>query len=212
MADTSWDDARRVEAWAGEVRVNLIRAIAVAVFYANHLVNVYFFTDDPNAGGPFHAAVTAVVLAWTTGILVLHVCLTRRYVPPSLKYVATAWDLVLLTTLIMLSPDGPRSPLIFLYFVVIAAAPLRLSLRLVYVATLGAMASALIMMGYYVFIRVGTVAYYDASNGLKIPRVSEILFLLALGASGLLAGQVVRQARRLVQGYPVRVQEDKEAA
>jgi hypothetical protein len=35
---------------------------------------------------------------------------------------------------------------------------------------------------------------------------------LATGAAGLLAGQVVRQAKRLVQGYPVTVEDDKEAA
>jgi hypothetical protein len=39
--DGPWADARRVEAWAGEVRVNLIRLVAVGVFYGQHLVNVY---------------------------------------------------------------------------------------------------------------------------------------------------------------------------
>jgi hypothetical protein len=36
--------------------------------------------------------------------------------------------------------------------------------------------------------------------------------LLALGAAGVLAGQVIRQARRMVAGYPVEVSPPREAA
>jgi hypothetical protein len=129
-------------------------------------------------------------------------------------YVAVGWDLLLTTALVILSPDGPRSPLMVLYFVIIATAPLRLSLPLVYFATLGAMAAAAVVLGQYIFFRVGRDAYFGAKPGTgpRLPVVSELIFLLALGAAGLLAGQVVRQARRLVQGYPVRVEDDKEAA
>ena len=207
MADTKWEDASRLEAWTGELRVNLIRSIALVVFYANHLVDVSTRSERTDAGGTFHAAVTAIVLAWAVGILILHICLARRFLPPALKYVATAWDLVLITALVMVSPDGPISPLMLLFFVVIAAAPLRLSLPLVYVTTLGAMAAALIALGQYVVLRLGWEEYMDASKGHRIPHVTEVIFLLALGASGLLAGQSVRQARRLVYGYPVKVQE-----
>jgi hypothetical protein len=212
MADTKWEDARRLEAWAGELRVNLIRSIALVVFYANHLLNVYLWTDDPAARGSFHAAVTAIVLTWAVGIMLLHVCLMRHFLPSALKYVSTAWDLVLITALVMVSPEGPRSPLMLLFFVVIAAAPLRLSLPLVYATTLGAMAAALVALGQYVFLRLGWQEYMDPAKGHHIPRVTEIIFLLALGTSGLLAGQSVRQARRLVHGYPVKVQEHQEAA
>jgi hypothetical protein len=212
MGQSRWEDARRLEAWAGETRVNLIRSIALVVFYANHLLSVYVYGDVPSGGGRFHAAVTAVVLAWAIGILVLHTCLTRRWVPDALKYIVTFWDLLLVTTLVMASPEGPRSTLMLLYFVVLAAAPLRLSLPLVVTTTLASMASALIVLGQYVFIRIGSAEYYRQGNNDRIPRVSEILFLLALGAVGLLAGQVVRQARRLVDGYPVRVQDEQEAA
>jgi hypothetical protein len=211
IADTTWVDARRPEAWAGELRVNLIRAVALVVFYASHLLNVYVWTDDPEARGAFHAVVTAAVLAWTVAILLLNVFLTRRFVSPALKYLSTAVDLVLITALVMVSPEGPRSPLMLLYFVVIAAAPLRLSLPLVYATTLGAMAAALFALGHYVLVRLGWQEYMDPSKGHRIPRVTELLFLLALGASGLLAGQLVRQARRLVHGYPVKVQDHQEA-
>jgi len=209
--DMQWEDARRIEAWAGEVRVNLIRLVAILGFYGHHLVNVYLLRDDPTVAGRFHAAVTALVLAWSAMVLALYFCLSRRWLPPWLMYATAAWDIVLVTALLMLTGD-PRTSLATLFFLVIATAPLRLSLPLVYAATLGAMLAATVMMGGYVFGVVGTTDYYDPSKGYQVPRTSEVIFLLALGAAGLLAGQVVRQARRVAEGYPVRVVEEREAA
>ena len=210
MSAERWEDARRLEGWAGEARVNLLRAASVIAFYGQHLLNLYAFHDDLGfaEAGPraaYHLAVTAVTLAWALAVGVLYVCLSRRWVPPWLKYAATFWDLALVTALLCLSPDGPRSALIFLYFAVLAASPLRLSLRLVQVTTFATWAAALLMMGYYVFFRVGTDRYYAADSPYCVARSSEVLFLLATGVCGLFAGQVVRQARRLVEGHPVTV-------
>lgn len=212
MSDERWADARRLEAWAGEVRVNLVRAAALIVFYGNHLLDVYVYGRDRSAAAmAYHAEVTAIVLAWTAAIFLLYGCLRRRWVPPGLKYVATFWDITLISALVAASPDGPRSPLVFLYFVVVAAAALRLSLRLVYATTLGVMLAALLVMGYYVYYKIGREAYYADDSPYRVARSSEIIFLLAVGTAGLFAGQVVRQARRLVAGYPVRVEETQEA-
>ena len=56
--------------------------------------------------------------------------------PAALTYATTASDLVLLTTTLMVA-DGPRSPLLVAYFLVIAASTLRFRLSLVWFATLG---------------------------------------------------------------------------
>jgi hypothetical protein len=213
MSDQRWADARRLEAWAGEVRVNLIRAAAVLVFYGHHLLDVYVYGRDRSPEAVlYHAEATAIVLAWMVAIFLLYACLTRRWLPPALPYTATFWDITLISALLIASPDGPRSPLVFLYFVVLAAAPLRLSLPLVYATTLGVMAAACLVMGHYVFFRVGRDAYYATDSPYRLARSSEIIFLLTVGTAGLLAGQVVRQARRLVDGYPVRVEEPRESA
>ena len=210
MSAERWADARRLEGWAGEARVNLLRAAAVIAFYGQHLLNLYAFHDnlgfaDLSQRGWFHAAVTAVVLGWALAVFVLHLCLSRRWLPPALKYAATFWDLALVTALLCVSPDGPRSALLLLYFVVLAASPLRLSLRLVQVTTFATWAAAVLMMGHYVFVRVGAERYYAADSPYRVARGSEIIFLLATGVVGLFAGQVVRQARRLVEGHPVTV-------
>jgi hypothetical protein len=194
-----WTDARRIEGWAGEARVNLIRLAAVLVFYAHHLLNVYVLQDDPAYAGAYHVDVTLLVLAWATAVLVLYACLSRRWVPPALKYVASAWDTVLITALLTAAGD-PRNVLAVLYFLVIIAAALRLSLRLVQVTTIGTMAAYAVFLGYDRF-------WLDLPDEQRLPRAQQIIFLLALGAAGLLAGQMVRQARRLVRGYPVTVAE-----
>ncbi|HEV3119283.1 MAG TPA: hypothetical protein VGY58_19670 [Gemmataceae bacterium] len=202
-----WEDCRRIEAWAGEVRVNLIRLAAIIAFYGNHLVQVFVLKDDKAIDSRFHIAVTGVSVAWAIEVLVLHICLSRRYVPDWLKYASTIWDIVMVTSLLVIA-GTPRSPLSVLYFLVIATAPLRLSLRLVYVATLGSMAAFVLFLGYYKYFVVGTQRYAEDME--RLTRTNQVLFLLALGAAGLLAGQMVRQARRLTEGYPIAVDESRE--
>src|SRR5262249_33463678 len=102
---TRWEDAQRIEGWAGEIRVNLIRLAALLISHGHPLVNVFLIQDDPSVRGDYHAAVTALVLAWAVAILVVHLCLSRRWVPPALKYATTAWDLFLITTLLLLGGD-----------------------------------------------------------------------------------------------------------
>jgi hypothetical protein len=194
-------DPTRIEAWAGEVRVNLIRLVAIFGFYGYHLLNVYFLSDDPTVGGPFHAAVSALVLAWTSEVLFLYFFLSRRWMPPILKYLATGGDIVFVTALLVISAS-PASPLVSLYFLIVAAAPLRLSLRLVYVSSLGCMIAYLFYVGYYAYYLIGAERYYS-DEAIRIPRTNQVILLLALGASGLLAGQIVRQSKRLIAGYPV---------
>jgi hypothetical protein len=207
-----WDDARRPESRAGEIRVNLLRVAALVVFYGHHLLNAFVFSDDEKLRGVYNASVTAIVLVWAVVALALHVCLSRRWMPAWLSSVTTAADLVLISALLVAGGEGPRGALALLYFAVVAASPLRLSLRLVAATTLGAMAAAAAVLGYYVFWQIGRDAYYAADSVYRIPRAHEVIFLLALGTCGLLAGQSVRQARRLAVGYPVAVVEHGEAA
>jgi len=194
-------ESTRIEVWAGEVRVNLIRLAAILVFYGYHLVNVCLLSDDPTVAGQFHVAVSALVLAWSIAVVLLYFCLSRRWMPWQLKYIATGWDILLVTALLAVSAT-PTSPLVVLYFLIIGAAPLRLSLGLVYAATLGSMGAYIVFVGYYAFFLIGAERYYNDA-ALRIPRTHEVILVLALGAAGIIAGQIVRQSRRLIAGYPV---------
>jgi hypothetical protein len=97
-----------------------------------------------------------------------------------------------------------RSMLAVLYFLVIVAAPLRLSLPLVWLATLGAMAGYAFFLGYVRW-------RLELPSEQRLSRPQQVVFVLALGAAGLLAGQFVRQCRRLVYGTPVPVEEEASA-
>lgn len=199
----AWEDVRRLEAWAGEVRVNLVRLAGIVLFYGRHLVE--YLLADPGAPvrGVYHLRVTWIAAAWAVGALLVRSALNRRIVPWWLKYATTAWDLFLVTVLCMIA-GGPRSPLVLLLFLVVAMAPLRLSLRLVYATTAGAILSYLSLLAFYAWVRIGYEKYY-ATPELRIPRAEEATYVLALLVAGLLAGQAVRQARRIAGGYPVSV-------
>jgi hypothetical protein len=203
-----WLAVRRVEEWAGEVRVNRIRIIAIVVFYARHLIDMYM-RHDVGFGGltyaarRYHAQATAVVIAWSVFAIVLHLLLSRRRVMPAMKFVAVAFDLLMITLLGIIA-GGPRSPLLLLYFVIIASAALRLSLPLAWTATLGAWAGYAAVMMYYAWVLIGWDKYY-ATPELRIPRGEQAIFILSLGAAGLMAGQVVRQVRRIAHGHSVAI-------
>jgi hypothetical protein len=198
----AWPGRSRIESLAGEARVNLIRLAAVFAFYARHTVALLLAPAGAEAG-PYHLGATVVTAAWFAAVVVVHLCVSRRYLPPWLKYATCAFDLLMVTLLGMLRGD-PRSPLLLLYFPVIVSAALRLSLGLVYFATAGGVLGYLAVLAYYAWHVVGFDRYY-ATPALRIPRGDEAVFMLALVVTGVFAGQVVRQARRLTLPYPATI-------
>jgi hypothetical protein len=203
----NWEDARRVEAFAGEVRVNLIRLVAIVLFYGRHLVQFFLAAPGDPVRGVYHAQVTIVSLAWAAAVVVLHLMLTRRRVPPGLGIATALYD-VLMITLLCCIAGGPNTPLMLLLFPAIASAPLRLSLKVVYATTAAAILGYLFVVGYYAWYLHNFHDYY-ANPAIRIPRSTEAIWILSLLVTGLFSGQVVRQARRLVAGYPVTVVRDE---
>jgi hypothetical protein len=199
---TAWDDARRIEAWAGELRVNLIRLLAIVLFYARHLADYLIAPVDAAVRGVYHARVTTLAVAWAVMAIALHVVLSRRRYPDSLKLFVVAFDAAMVTAICVVG--GPRAPLVMLYFLVIATAALRLSLRTVYTATAASMIGYLMQLAHYAWYVVGYDKYY-ATPDLRIPRTHQAMVLLCMLIAGLVAGQVVRQTRRLVTARPVMV-------
>ncbi len=206
MSTTSLESAgNNHDPWAemsrdGEARVNWIRLAAILFFYAHHLLNVYCFSDDPSVGGRFHLASTALAASWLLMVFAVYRLLLLPRKLPGLKYATTAADLALLT-LLLAQAGGVRSPLLVLYFLVIAAAALRWSLSVVYLAATGAILSYLFLLGAYAWYQIGWEEYYRNPD-VRIPRSNQVIFVLGLGTAGFLAGQMVRQARRLVCSDP----------
>ncbi len=199
--DRSWYIVGRWREYQGEARSNLLRIIAVAAFYCVELANYRGFRlgffEMPRletVDRPFHLAVTALAVAWTMTALAVHLCLAGRVFPASLKFLSTGADIVLLTCILCVS-NGPRSPLVVGYFLIVALAALRFSLPLVRFATVGSMLGYLVVLGY---------AKWFAVRDMKVPRYHEVMFLLALGLTGITIGQVIRAVRSIAIDYGAR--------
>lgn len=193
--EPAWEAAQRVEAWAGEVRVNLIRIVAIAAFYGNHLANV-FFRWTPLPPG-FHHAATLVTVVWAAGAAGLHLALQNRKPHAALPSSAVAFDAAMITVLLLLT-DGARTPLVLLYFLLVATSILRVRIRLVWVATLLALAGYLAVLGHDRWGR-------ELAPELRVPRPHQVITAIGIACMGLLAGQAVRQARRFARDYADRV-------
>ncbi|MEK7469997.1 MAG: hypothetical protein AAB074_21725 [Planctomycetota bacterium] len=191
--ETAWNAAVQVEDWAGELRVNLVRGAAITAFYGQHLLNYFVFKDD--LGARFHTAVTAVTIAWVAATVALHLCLGARWRPAWLPYAAVGTDL-LLTTLLLMASDGPKSALLVLLPLIVASTAVRLNLNLVRVTLL------------FAAIAYGAVLVhaYEYRPDWVVPRRQQVIFTLALGCAGLIAGQAVRRAKRLARDFQDRIE------
>lgn len=199
--EAAWTAAQRVEAWAGETRVNLIRLVAIAAFYAHHLINRHLFHAELPPGYP--GAVTALTVGWTLAALALHSALSRRWNPPALRYAAVAFDALMIAALLAIS-DGPRGPFFLLLFLLIATACLRLDLRLVWTATALAILAYAFACGHDRWTR-------RLPEKERVPRPQQVVVGIGLVAAGLLAGQAVRQARRFARDYADRMKPEEPA-
>ena len=209
-AAQSWFIATRWEQYQAEGRANLLRLIALVLFYAVEVVRYYGVPLDflelspagPNEAA-FHWAIASLTALWVVEAAVVAWLLRLRFFPRWLPYASTAADLVLLTTVLMLG-HGPKSPLLAAYFVVLAMAALRVDLPLIWFAGGGAAAGYLFLLGY--------ARYFAPERDLRVPRFHELLFLTALALTTVALGQLVRRVRRLAADYARRAGETKGSA
>src|SRR5262245_53477224 len=94
----SWFIVSRWQAYDGESRANLLRVVAILVFYAAQLIT-FFNSANTDADKRFHSVATLVAVIWICVSLVITICLQRRVFPAYLPYLSTAADLILITVL-----------------------------------------------------------------------------------------------------------------
>jgi len=205
--DMPWFIVGRLQEFAGEERANVLRAIGIASFYALELINYYglnlgFLELQPVADvdEKFHRAVTLLAVAWTMVALGILLCLRSRVFPASLKYISTGCDIILLTSILMVA-DGPRSPLVVGFFLVIVLSALRFRLGLIRFSALGSMAGYLFLSGY---------AKWFTDRDLRVPRYHQLIMLLALGLTGIVLGQVIRKVHGMAGEYVERLEDASE--
>lgn len=204
VADRQWFIVSRWGEYAGEARGNLLRIIGIGAFYAVELLN--FHGVDLGVGAvseKFHHTVTALAVAWTMVALATLVCLRQGIFPPALKYIVTFCDVLLLTGILMVA-DGPRSPLVVGYFLILALAALRFQLRLIWFATVASAAGYLIVLGYAKWFAIRPESVFGPRE-LTIPRSSQLIFLLALGLTGIILGQIIRRVKAMAAEFAARL-------
>ena len=94
------------------------------------------------------------------------------------------------------APDGPASPLVLIFFLILALASLRVSVGLVWFATLGSMA------GYLALVALADKKWFDQDHA--TPVVTQIITILSLTLTGIVLGQIVRRAKSLAEEYAIR--------
>jgi hypothetical protein len=212
--DRQWFIVGRWQEYEGEARTNLLRIVAIGAFYSVELINFHLLQTPDAAFIAYHQKVTALAVAWTMVALAILLCLRRRVFPALLKYVSAACDLVLLTALASIphggqdtSREGPFSPLVVIYFLIIALAGLRFSVGLVWFSTLGAMLGYLALVG---LVDMKESRWFDDKHA--VPPVVALITLVGLGMTGVVVGQVVRRVRAMADEYARRMSAAKGTA
>lgn len=199
--DARWHIVMRWQEYEGEARANLLRLMALVAFYCIHLLNYYGLhlgglSISPGAGldRRFHIAATALACCWAAIGVAVHYALQKRFFPSYLKTLSTAGDILVLTLMLLIA-DGPRSPLVSVYFLIVVLAGLRFSIPLVWFATGGCLASYLIIIANAFWFR----------PQFRVARYHEAIVGLSMLVLGVLIGQILRAVRRMAADYAMRV-------
>ena len=204
--DRSWFIISRWQEYEGEGRANLLRLLALILFYAIELINYYgldlgFVKMPKIVDRPFHLAVTLLTVAWCMLCLGVLCCRLQGIFPRWLAFLSTGIDVLLLTTILTLA-DGPRSPLVVVYFLILVLAALRFNLPLIWFATTAAGLGYLFLLGFALW---GKVPGWERADQ-TVPRHHQIIFLLGLVLTGVILGQVIRRVRHLATQYAHRLE------
>lgn len=179
----AWRITRRWQEFEGEIRTAILRVALVAGFYAVQLVHYLVLAAGNEQEQLFHRQSTIIAAIWLFVSLGVLVCLRQRCFPAALKFVTSSLDICLLTICAALGA-GPASPLVGCYYLIIAAAALRLSLPLIWYTTLTSMA------GYMWLVGIADPTWFDAAH--TTPLVRQLITLLAMAGTGTALGQLVR--------------------
>jgi adenylate cyclase len=175
----------RDEEQEGERRINRLRNVALAVLYLNELFT-YHVLGAVDAG--FHRSVSALAAVYAVAALGWWWTVNRRGLRArSFKYAAMLADSVFLACLLWVA-NGPSSPLVPLYYLLIAVSALRYNRA----ATFACSAfSAAAFLG----LQLHAAA---ARPELALPPHAAVIQVLCMLLMGLVSGRVVFHLRALV--------------
>jgi len=192
--DRHWYIVTRWQEYDGEARANLIRIVSIGLFYIVEFLHYYCFLDAAGRSDSlrFHQGVTALAVAWTMVALGVLLCLRGQVFPATLKYISTCCDVVLLTSMASIG-NGPHSPLVLVYFLIIGLATLRFSLTLIWCTTIAT------MIGYIATVGLSDRTWFNSEH--TVSPVEQMVVLLSLALTGMVLGQVIRRFRIMADEF-----------
>lgn len=199
-SDTNWYIVRRWQTYVAELRVLILRMVAVVLLYGLQLVHHFVWLDaEAQAAGQTFQYVATGVACWAA-LLSLGVLLSimRKWLPAGLPYVTTVFDLLMVLTLVIMAGGPGQTETVSLLYLVIVLAGLRFDLKLLWVCV------PLAMAGYLASIPLAASVWGEAAGQIPLIRHATVLTTLAL--VGITTGQIVRRSRQMAEEFHRRMQ------
>lgn len=191
----SWFVTSRWSELEGELRAAVMRVVFVIAFYSVQLLHYSYSAAESGGEALFHRNITMIAAGWLFVSLIIMTAVMQHWFPPWLKYVSSGCDVALLTAAAYIG-NGPDSPLVPVYAVVIAMAGLRFSLPLIWCTTIAC------LIGYLTLVGAADQTWFDPNH--VTPPTQTLTTLLSLAAVGITVGQFVRMSRRAAEQYASR--------
>ncbi len=190
-----WFIAKRWLEYEGEGKACILRLGMVIAFYGAQLAHFMFWSDGSEVAKAFHRQATLIAVIWLFLVLGVILCMKRGLFPSWLKFVITLGDLLLLTTLASLG-DGPQSPLVLLFFVLLPLSLLRFSIPLCWFTTVGA------IIGYMTLVAHADPTWFDSDHTTR--PIDQLVTMLSILAVGTICDQILRSSR----GFATAIEQD----
>ena len=180
--ERNWFVFQRITEISAAKRINVIRAIAVAVFFG---IEIFRFINSEKVDADYTNIYRSARICgiWLLLVGAIFVGLNRRTFPSIIKYLTTICDTVLLTSVARIGQDA-ESTLVVIYFVIIACSFLTYSILLIRFST------AICLLAYF-WLVYETTSYWEG----VFPYIEVARMVAGLICMGLIGGQLYRSSR-----------------
>jgi len=114
---------QRKEIYNGELKANRLRMIGLAIFAVNELINYHWLHVVDKR---FHTGSLLLIALWFVAACIFGILLRYHFIPKRAPYLVASVDILLLTWFLFFA-DGPKSPLVGVYFLIVALSGIRLN-------------------------------------------------------------------------------------
>lgn len=175
---------RRLQRW-GRHRPRLASVLVTMIaLYIHHLIS--YAMGNPGSSGLFHRQTTATTISVCCYAWVYQKLLMRPRAKPIVLYAWVGTDILVFSLFLCFAVGGPRSPLVSLYFCMVAGAALSFDRYLVWWVTAGCMLS----YGILVFVTPWYAANFETMSYSEIMPV-----MISMPAIGVIQYYVLRCTR-----------------